>query len=69
VLPSCFLFSLPRSGPQYWLYRDDATMAESGICPFSIPRGEAHSIFGISNPVHEEEEDHIRPTPVYRLCK
>ena len=50
-LPSVFSFSLPRSGPQYWLYLDDATMAESGICPFSIPRGDAHSIVGGANPV------------------
>jgi hypothetical protein len=29
-------------------------MAESGIFPFSIPSGEAHTISGISNPVHDE---------------
>ena len=50
-LPSFCWYNLPCSGPQYWLYRDDATRAESAILPLSIPRGDAQSIFGIWNPV------------------
>ena len=50
-VPSCCMLSLARSGPLYWLYLDDATIAEFGMFSFSIPKGVAHSIFGVSNPV------------------
>ena len=49
-LPCRFKLSLACSGPLYWLYLDDATMAVSGILSFSSPRGDAQVIFGISNP-------------------
>lgn len=51
-LPSGFWSSLPRAGPQYWLYWDDATMAESGMLRSFIPRGDIQFTLGISNPVH-----------------
>ena len=45
------MLSLARSGPLYWLYLDDATMLQSGMFSFSIPKGDAHFILGVSNPV------------------
>ena len=32
-------------------------MAESGILPFSIPKGEAHTISGIVNPVYVKKKN------------
>ena len=41
------MLNLARSGPLYWLYLDDATIAEFGMFSFSIPKGVAHFIFGV----------------------